>query len=620
MSTTLTMAGLDDIDPVGDMTVTPIRGYLRIVRPVSIVLVTSMLTALHGFLPSLVGSATSWYASIGAARCGSLSVGSLLDGVCTVVGGPSGAEVGNGWLVVVIETMFMRLLAMPAEWAVASTAFVLIGIAVLGVVALLQDLGIKWPIGLGAAVAFLASPTIIGMAGFGSTFFGMALVPAGICASLRLGRIVAEWQLVRSVAAMALWVLLSFSILQIDGYGFVLTQASVAALLVGRLIFWPSRRQSLAALLGFVSSNGLAYLIYGAMQPSDGDWAKSSIDLFRAMGADVVTMLRPTSSVWWATPLGIDMDVSELWGDGTNARFNYLGLVVVLLAAAAVVISWKRDRRLVIWLVIGVAALFLALGPSLKINEVRGPLAPPISYQSYLMPSEAGVVVLPSQWLYETLPGFEFMRATYRWMVLVRLATIVLAAYMVQWMISRGGRSWAAVGVGVGLLALVELMPNAQATIEANSARAAQIDSFNEAVIDDLDDALPDGARVVFAPNSSGGNDFLASYLATGANLNTPNVGGDKALENARKERPEAIAELLGGPDDFGAAAQLVLEEGHADFVVVPYFDLRWSINQWPATGEFSTPGQEAAAEARTDSDLTVVNFTWFAVISLSHS
>ena len=108
---------------------------------------------------------------------------------------------------------------------------------------------------------------------------------------------------------------------------------------------------------------------------------------FRAMGADVVTLMSPTSSNWWAGRLGVARDFSLLWGDGTNSRYNYLGVVLVALSLIGVVLAWRTDRRMLVWLVVGAAALLLALGPSIKISDVRGPLVPPITYQSYLMPA-----------------------------------------------------------------------------------------------------------------------------------------------------------------------------------------------------------------------------------------
>lgn len=578
--------------------------------------VAAFMLVVSGFGRSSIGSASAWYMLVGEVRCGALSVSDLLAGTCPVVGGVGGSEIGNGMPMTVAGAALVRATGLSAEWAVMTVGYVVMCAAVAGCVMLLRSYQVRPWIGLVAATAYVASPTVLGMREFGATYWGMSLLPAAIWfARSMAGRVAARpdrW----TALVLVGWFLGSLVMLMLDGYAFILAQAGAGLLLVIDAVverrWWSSAR----AVSALVVVDALAYATYKAVY-GGGEWTRSSIDLFRAMGADVVTFLGPSNVIWWAKPLGLDQDYSQLWGDGTNSRQNYVGVLVLVLAVVGAVIAWRRDRRTFGWVVIGLLALVMALGPSLKFDAVRGPLTPPITYESYLMPASDGTFGLPSEWVYSTLPGIDMMRATYRWFALTRLALIVLAAVAVERMVRRGGR-WRVVGALLGVLAVVEIAPNVPQMIEKNDATASHVADVDRRVVEPLDAALPDGARVVFAPNAVGGNDYLAGYLATGAHLWTYNVGGDKALEASRKLRPAPVSDLLSKDGDVSDAMVAVLGGGFADFVVVPYFDLRWSVSQWPATAAYVQTGTDAADDAQADPRLDVERFETFAVVSLA--
>lgn len=125
---------------------------------------------------------------------------------------------------------------------------------------------------------------------------------------------------------------------------------------------------------------------------------------------------------------------------------------------------------------------------------------------------------------------------------------------------------------------------------------------------------------VVFAPNAAGGNDYLANYLGPRSGVRTYNIGGDKALEEARRGWPEPVRKMLVGQEseDFSDLAEQVLTSGLADAVVVPYFDLRWSATAWPTGQQYTEPGRAAADDAGRDTDLVVRQHEYFAVVTLA--
>lgn len=590
--------------------------WTRYAVAVAVPVVAAVLLVVSGFSRHLVGSASAWYMLVAEVRCGALSFSELLAGTCVVVGGEGGSEIGNGLPMTVAATALYRATGMSAEWAVVTTCFLVMCAAVAGAVMLLRSYQVRPWIGLVAAFAYVASPTVLGMRGFGATYWGMALLPAAIWFARTLAARVAARLDRWTVLVVLGWFLGSIVMLLLDGYAFILAQAGAGLLLVVDALVERRWWQSARAVGALVVVDALAYVTYKAVY-GGGDWTRSSIDLFRAMGADVVTFLGPTKAIWWAERLGVDKSFSDLWGDGTNSAYNYVGVLALVLAVVGAVVAWRRDRRTFGWVVLGLLALVMALGPSLKIDVVRGPLVPPITYESYLMPASDGTLGLPTEWIYSTLPGIDMMRATYRWFALTRLALVVLAAVAVERMVRRGG-GWRVVGVLVGVLAVLEIAPDVPNQLAKSEANAADVQDVDQTVVEPLDEALPDGAKVVFAPDSVGGNDYLAGYLATGADLWTYNVGGDKALEESRKLRPEPIAGLLAGDGDPSDDMVTVLEGGYAQYVVVPYFDLRWSVSEWPATDQYVRTGKDAAADAEADPRLDVEQHERFAVVSLA--
>lgn len=583
---------------------------------VAVPVITAALLAIHGFGRSLVGSASAWYMLVAEVRCGALSLSDLLAGTCVVVGGDGGSDIGNGLPMTVAGAVIVRTVGLSPESAVVAVYFGVMCAAVTGCLMLLRSYAVRPAIGLVAAFAYLGSPTLLGMRGFGSTFWGMALLPAAIWFVRALGSRVAERLDRWTVLVLATWFTGSLVLLLLDGYAFILSQAGAALLLVVDALVAKRWWRSARALGALVLVDTLAFLTYRAVY-GGGEWTRSSIDLFRAMGADLTTLAGPTDVIWWAHLVGVEQDFSQLWGDGTNSRYNYVGLLLLVLAVAGSVLAWRRDRRAFGWLVLGLLALLMALGPSLKIGDVRGPLVPPITYESYLMPASDATAGLPTEWLYSTLPGFDMMRATYRWLTLTRLAVVVLAAFAVERAVRQGGR-WSLVGIVVGLLAVVEIGPDVPGYLERGAATASHVQDVDSRVVEPLDEALPHGARVIFAPNAVDGNDYLAGYLATGADLWTYNVGGDKALEAARRVWPAPVVELLSRTGDVSDGMVAVLDAGYVDYVVVPYFDLRWSVAGWPPSEQFAAPGRAAALDAEDDERLVVERHELFSIVSLA--
>lgn len=586
------------------------------------------LMVAHGQLSFLVSSTQRWFTAVGSMECGALSLRSLARASCPLVGIPAGGDISNGIAFIAPGSILIRATGMSAGAAYVVVAFVFTVAGFLGAFALGRRLGLLPWFSFAAALVYLSTPSVLGMSGFGSTFWGVFLIPASVVVALPLARQVADgvtfsrvaaavtW---RAIGATALWVLSIAFMLLLDGYGFVMSQSVVALFLLWAVMRSPRAQHAWVQVGAFVVAFAVGFLVYQQVIPGAGEWPRSGIGLFRSMGADLATFFIPSGFQWWSSSASWAIDPSVMWGDGTNSRFNYLGIILVVLAAVAVVKNRGR-RWTALLLALAVITAVLAFGPSLKFLEIRGPLEVPVTYDSYLMPAGDAVVSLPTTWLYENVPGLDSMRATYRWIAVTRLALVLLAALGAQQLFraARGRGKRAAVLV-LCALAVLEIAPDLPGLVSRYSDQSRLVAAISEDVVEPMREAIPQGTRVVMAPSAGGHtNHFFANYLAPMLRVPMYNLGGDKAVETARSRWPADVRTLIEAEDNFASLAESVLRSGDADMVVVPFFDLRWSLTSWPTSEQFSEPGREAAQEAADNPSLRTRTYEYFATVVLA--
>lgn len=590
----------------------------RLVTALAGVLATIALMVIHGQLPSLVSSQARWFMARGLMECGSLSVGDLAQARCPLIGADGGGSIANGVLFVGVGAAVRRL-GVDVDIAYVLTAAAFMGVALWGAFGLGRRVGLGRPVALGVAALYLASPSLVGLHGFGSTFWGVALVPAVVHVSLRAASEILAARWIARVAWAAAWVGAILAMLLLDGYGYVMAQFVAGLLILGTALREWRRARSWLAVVAFLVANGIAFLVYRQIVSGAGDWARSPIDLFRSMGADLATLVIPSPAIWWSDRSPWQVDPGVLWGDGSNATYNYLGLGIVALAVLGVVLARKTAPLVLPLAAITLLALVMSFGPSLKVSEVRGPLEVPVTFDSYLMPADDAVMTLPTQWVYESVPGFSSMRATYRWVAVARLGLLLLAGAGVQalWRRRPEAASRVALVALVGV-AVLEASPSYPAMLGRYADNASMAARFEADVLDVMREAVPRGSRVVYAPNAVSENDYLANYLSPMLGVTSYNIGGDKALEDAMARWQPDIRALLFEEEPFASAAAEVLESGKVDMVVIPFFDLRWSATAWPTSEQFREPGLEAAEEAAGDRSLDVQVYEHFAVVTSS--
>lgn len=583
----------------------------RVVPILAAVAVLGIVGWINGLFPGDSPTGAASYLTTGQIQCSaSMGWSSLVD-YCDALGIPQGFPYVLGLPWILFGALLTHLPGVGSFAAYLLIGWISIGIGLGGGCQLMRTLDAPWVIALITPAIYLCSPSVLGMSGFGPTWTGFVLLPfytwVHVAVMNRLdgpGRI---WP-----ALVCLWPLSALAMFT-DGYSFI-----TGWLLAGCLwLAWTVRGSAvpIRKCLGLVcaaAAAGTAVLAYELYVPG-GSFTPTAIDLFRAMGLDVVTLVAPTPQFWVWNLLGLDRDFSMLWGDGSNSTFNYVGVVMVGLAIGLFVVLRKRvSSRVVAFGVAAVLALLLSLGPSLKIDDARpAALESVVTYESYLMPADLATAGLPTEFLYAKVPGLSDVRATYRWFLLTRFCVIVLAGLAIAELARSGRRTTATV---LAVIAILDTAPNLPLQARDHSAAGAQTAAVRTNLVPDFRSAVRPGERVLFLP---AGNDFLADLLAPSADVASYNAGGDKNLVLAQHSWPAPVTAAVANFGKAGEAdaIEVALQSGLVDAVVLPRFDLRWSSYNWPASAAEQAVGDAAAARLVKDPRFTLTSTEWFSVV-----
>jgi hypothetical protein len=581
--------------PAGDALVTAVLAV-----PVFVLVLLA-----HGFLPGMVNAGGISYWTQGAINCVHDMGAEALTSNCHEFGEPLGFPLLTGGPVIVLGALLMYLPDVEPYGAYILSGAAFDALALAGGYGLMRRLGVGRVVAVLTAAAYLLTPTVVGMQGFGGTFTGFALLPAYAFIDL----IVIDAVQRRSGRTAAL-VLAGYAVVKtlslfLDGYSFV------AGNLVSLLLWltWlagrdPVRQRKLVGVAGFVTANLVAAGLYSLYQP--GPYPIDQLQVFRSMGLDLATLVVPSYLFWAPDWLGVSTLHQDLWGDTTNAIYNYAGVVCVLLAAYYLA-RRPRSRNAVAIAIAGLVALVLALGPALKVDDKR-----PGGPEYYYTMPEGAAVDLPWGSLYVDIPGVKSMRATYRWWAVTRMALIVLAGLAVArlWRTRR----FRGLTIAVAGLALIELMPNLPHFTDGYERLNRDRNEFRADVIGELRGATREGERAFFLNYDGVHNDFLVNYVAPQVGVRAYNTGGDKnSLFAAQRWPPEIQA--LAQPGVTGDAVAQALDDGRTDVVIAPFFHLSSSAGSWPPPPAVRAQAEAAFAPILADPRFGVDRFGWFATI-----
>lgn len=423
-----------------------------------------------------------------------------------------------------------------------------------------------------AAVSWLTMPVVWAHAHYSQLTLGIALLPLYLLPSLSmathgLSTSRRKWKI--GLGCFGICVIAAF----MDGYTFVMLACGSMIVLAFAAITRPQRRAEMArfALPVQIVSLAGAYALY-ALYIGDGGFEAHPLDAFRAYALDLTYPWMPHSGMGWladAIGFSVDRDPSTLYGDSSVWTTTFAG--PALLAGA---VAWWRGRReaflYTALLVIAAFSFYMALGPSFKIAATR-----PEGDPHYRMPADAAFGPTGTGALSEHLPGFDVMRASYRWLALCLVAVWLLLVLRSIHTSRKGRQTW-----GLVLVALTALnIPDLPHQWDLGRDHRAAISRLDTTIVPELKREIA-GERVLFAPWD---NDFLINYLAPRAGFETFNIGGDKNLAIAQRYWPGDVLDLGRGSSGLRVGRlERLLTNGTVDAVVLPYFALPSAAAGWP--------------------------------------
>lgn len=566
----------------------------------------------HGVLPGMVNSAPIAYLGEGSIRClHDLGLGALTSW-CHSYGEPLGYPLLTWGPFLLVGALLMHLPSIDSGGAYSLALAAFDAVALLGGYHLMRRLGAGWLVALGTAGAYLLTPTIIGLLAFGGTFTGYTLLPAYILSDLLAIEAVERRRGRALVVAAAGYAGVKTGALFMDGYSFIAANLVSVLLWVG----WAARARvaTLRRVAGpvlFLGANIAALALYEVYVPGRG-YDPSPLAVFRSMGLDLVTLVSPSVYVWPADRFNLAADHS-LWGDGTNAAYNYVGFLCLGLALLGISRRF-RDRRVAAIALAGVIALVMSFGPALKV-DVEGlprPQAVAGGYESYFMP-EGIAPELPWGGLFTELPGLEFMRAPYRWFGVTRLALVVLAGLGIA-ALARGPTRRRVLAIGLAAVAAAELAPNFPLLVSQYRSAHSAMEAVAFEVGGDLRAATQPGERVFFLNYDGTHNDWMVNFLAPAASLRAFNAGGDKNAIMAYRRWPVEVQAMV-RPGVTGDDVARAFRAGRTDVVIAPYFHLLLGTYPWPPPTWQSAEARRVFAPIVGDPRFRVERRRWFAAI-----
>lgn len=542
-------------------------------------LAAGFVLVLHGAVPFLMmptlGQAI-W--SMGFSQ--SFANGPWLSLYAHDFGAPAPAAIAFGLAGAWPASLFIRL-GMHAGDAYSAMAALWLLIAFASCYGIGRQLGATRVHCLLGGVTWMTMPIIWAHSGYSMLSLGLALLPFYMLAALRLFVVGASgWPIAPKAG---LYLVVGVISVFMDGYSFMMFAVGASILLVYFVATQPEKRQLLlrVVLPVHVLCFGAAYLAY-AIYIGKSIFQPYSMDFFRGWGLDLSYVVIPTREKHWIPDaLGLSLRRTDYEHFGDGSVWDTTFFLPLLIAG---ILAWWRLRIhkfATAVLVMGVLGFYMALGPSLKVNSTK-PESLQISHprqQSALMPAELAIMPTGTAWISANFPGFNVMRASYRWVALCIFSLWLLLIVK----LSRSSRSqakpWAAALLGITLVNLP-----AQGKWHANLDARRMFHQMEAELVATLQSDIHPGEMVAFVP---WGNDFLVNYLAPKVGFRTFNIGGDKNLADAQRAWPRDML-LLTEPLHPGQALTMVkmLVNKDADALVLPYFHPLFSAHVWPCWEE----------------------------------
>lgn len=532
----------------------------------------------------------------------SFANGPLLDFYAHDFGVPRSAPIAFGLAVAWPAGILIRI-GLHAADAYSSMVILWMGVAFFSAYQIARLFGSTRNVALLGASAWLTLPIVWAHSDYSMLSVGIALLPFYFLGALRLFCLNTDF-LPSSKKTIFIYLATTIVSVFMDGYTFMMFASGSTILLIYQFITRKSLRKILLkiALPVHVASFSVSYFLY-ISYIGGRNFEAHSLDFFRGWGLDLSFIAIPTKGLLWLPDIfGLSLSRSDeiYFGDGSvwNTTFS---LPIISIGILAWWLSRKEKSISSGLLVVAIFGFYMALGPSLKINSTK-PETLQISHPkqvSALMAKEFAVTPTGNAWISESLPGFNAMRASYRWLALCVFGMWLLIMLQASRRDTTAQLMWSLCLVSLILLSL----PDPQYRWKTGTNNRHMFLQIDTDLVAELRNHVNPSETVIFIP---WGNDFFANYLAPRSGFHTPNIGGDKNLQMAQVAWPPEIM-ALGNKvtsDNLPIAINL-LTNGSADVLIFPYFDMLWSAHGWPC---FDRDGTKMRAAIKDNSSYLADN------------
>lgn len=513
-------------------------------------------------------------------------------------GNPEPAAIAYGLSGAWPTSLLIRLGLHPADAYAGMNAIWLL-IAFAAAVKLARLMGASRSISLLGGLVWMSMPIIwVHAYGFAMLSLGIALLPFYFLFVFKLFEV--DTKGLSAFNAAICYLLSTITAIFMDGYTFMMFAVGSSILIFFKIGTEKKTHPNILRIAVPIHASAflVAYALY-AVYVGRTSYDVDPIDVFRTFGIDLSFIAIPTKGVhWFIDSLGLSIARSSKFYFGQSPVWTTtFALPIILVGFLAWIKIRYRVKIATGILLIAVFGFYMALGPTLKINATK-----PDSLQlgsseiSALMPPQYGIMPTGNAWISEKIPGFNVMRASYRWTALGVFALWILS---VIWL-AGVCRQRRIVSASLLLALIVLNMPHLDSKIKSYKDIRKTLFQIDRDLTQELKSHVNSGEKVAFVP---WGNDFMANYLAPRAGFKALNIGGDKNLYAAQEHWPGDMMKLKRplGPGSAVYVARLLMR-GSVEVFILPYFHMLWAPNVWPCPKvtsaqlpEFICPDQRRA-------------------------
>ena len=444
--------------------------------------------------------------------------------------------------------------------------------------------GVQRVLAILGAVLWMSMPIIWAHARYSMLSLGIGLLPFYFLAAWNLF-LTNPGSPKASILYVGVYVAAALIAAFMDGYSSMMFAVGSSLLCVYIVIVFPDLRKRLftVGIPVHVLSFSLAYFLYSSYTAKT-EFESQSIDFFRGWGLDLSFAAIPTHGTHWIFDiLGLSLKRSNKLYFGDASVWATTFCLPIVLAG---LFSWWRirhDKKIASGLLLlALFGFYMALGPSLKINSIKPDVMQQTrpGRQSALMPPKMAIMPTGNAWISKTLPGFNAMRASYRWSALGIFEFWMLLLLLISTRHAKGN-----IVVAAALIGLIGLnLPNIVKNWPRYMANREMFFDIDRELVAALEKSLHRNELVAFLPPR---NDFMVNYLAPRLGIHTYNIGGDKNLFEAQKKWPAGMLKFNSRFDKNQVQdILLLLLNGDSDVIVMPYFSTLGAAHLWPCVEE----------------------------------